>query len=338
MYSCTSLAAIIVDPLNTSYISVGGVLFDKGQTTLIQCPGRQVGDYTIPNSVTRIGDGAFTACSSLTNLTIPSTVTSIADSSLASCASLRAITVDALNTTYVSVEGVLFDQSRTVLIQWPGGKPANFEIPNTVTKIGASAFSGCTSLTSLTIPPSVRSLGSSAFSGCTSLTNLTIPPSVTSVGPSAFTGCTSLTRLTIPNSVTNIGGYAFDSCPALMGIYFMGNAPSLDWNLVGYFTYNATVYYLPGTTGWSPTYGRLPTAPWLPRIEPTPANRGAVTNQFGFNFDWVSGSVIVVEACTNLTQPVWLPLATNTLTGAPMSFIGPQSADTPARFYRLRSP
>ena len=58
-YSCTSLTAITVDALNSVYSSVAGVLFNKSQTTLIQCPGGKAGSYTIPNSVTSIGDYAF---------------------------------------------------------------------------------------------------------------------------------------------------------------------------------------------------------------------------------------------------------------------------------------
>ena len=109
-------------------------------------------------------------------------------------------------------------------------------IPESVTSIGDSAFSGCTGLTSITIPKSVMSIGNSAFSGCTNLTNITIPESVTNIGDrvfsgcitltsiiipesvisirSAFIGCTSLTSIIIPESVTNIWG-AFSGCTAL---------------------------------------------------------------------------------------------------------------------------
>ena len=81
-----------------------------------------------------------------------------------------------------------------------------------VTTIGGSAFSYCSSLTSLTIPNSVTDIGSSAFSGCSSLTSVTIGNSVTEIGYYAFSGCSSLTSLTIPNSVTTIGYYAFSGC------------------------------------------------------------------------------------------------------------------------------
>ena len=85
-------------------------------------------------------------------------------------------------------------------------------IPNSITDIGSSAFSGCSSLTSVTIGSSVTEIGGYAFSGCSSLTSLTIPNSVTDIGSSAFSGCSSLTSVTIGNSVTTIGYYAFSGC------------------------------------------------------------------------------------------------------------------------------
>jgi hypothetical protein len=75
-------------------------------------------------------------------------------------------------------------------------------IPNSVTSIEGSAFSGCTGLTSVTIPNSVTSIGGSAFYGCTSLTSITIPNSVTSIEGSAFYGCTGLNTLTMPDRFT----------------------------------------------------------------------------------------------------------------------------------------
>src|SRR5450759_623024 len=58
-FACASLTAITVDALNAVYSSVAGVLFNKSQTTLIQCPGGKAGTYTIANTVTSIGDRAF---------------------------------------------------------------------------------------------------------------------------------------------------------------------------------------------------------------------------------------------------------------------------------------
>ncbi|MDO5311727.1 MAG: leucine-rich repeat domain-containing protein, partial [Clostridia bacterium] len=71
-----------------------------------------------------------------------------------------------------------------------------------VTSIGVSAFSWCSSLTSVTIPDGVTSIGNSAFEDCSSLTIVTIPDSVTSIGSYAVSGCSSLTSVTISDSDT----------------------------------------------------------------------------------------------------------------------------------------
>jgi len=83
-------------------------------------------------------------------------------------------------------------------------------MPGSVTSIGNSAFSGCTSLRSVIIPDSLTSIGNSAFSGCISLISVMIPESVTSIGDWAFSECFSLTSITIPGSVASIGYEAFE--------------------------------------------------------------------------------------------------------------------------------
>ena len=96
-------------------------------------------------------------------------------------------------------------------------------IGNSVTSIGVSAFSGCSSLTSVIIGNSVTSIGSYAFSGCSGLTSVTIPNSVISIDESAFRDCSSLTSVTIPNSVTSIGSSAFSGCSSLTSV-IIGNS------------------------------------------------------------------------------------------------------------------
>jgi len=103
----------------------------------------------------------------------------------------------------------------------------------------------------------------------------------------------------------------------------------------------ATIYYLPGTAGWGSTFAFRPTALWL-RPNPLILNKGTSfgmrTNGFGFIISWATNLSVVVEACTNLTNPIWSPVGTNTLTGGSSNFSDPQWTDHPGRFYRLRSP
>ena len=88
---CHWLTAIEVDENNPKYSSVDGVLFNKEQTTLIKYPGGKSNDYTIPDSVTSIGNYAFSACNSLKSVTIPNSVTTIGNQAFANCKSLTDI-------------------------------------------------------------------------------------------------------------------------------------------------------------------------------------------------------------------------------------------------------
>ena len=167
----------------------------------------------IPNSVTRIGDSAFADCSGLTELTLPNSVKSIGDGAFADCSGLEKITVESGNSRYDSRDNCnsIIDKKTNTLIV--GCK--NSIIPNSVTRIGDSAFEYCSGLTELTLPNSVASIGDSAFEYCSGLTKLTLPNSITSIGYSAFYGCSGLTELTLPNSVTSIGYSAFYVCRGL---------------------------------------------------------------------------------------------------------------------------
>ena len=218
---CRSLTSINVASGNLNYSSKEGVLFNKNKSILIQCPvGNQRTKYTIPNSVTTIGNSAFSRCSSLTSVTIPNSVTTIGNYAFEYCSSLTSVT-----------------------------------IPNSVTTIGKSVFYGCDSLTNVTIPDSVTTIGNYAFEDCSSLTSVTIPNSVRTIGDSAFSGCSSLTSVTIPNSVTTIEYSAFIGCSSLKDVYYSGSEEQWKKISIGSnndYLLNATIHYnssLPSPSG-----------------------------------------------------------------------------------------
>ena len=326
VFGCTSLSGITVDALNPFYKSVDGVLFNKNQTTLIQFPARKAGNYAITNSVTSISEGAFYNCFGLTTMTIPNSVTSLGASAFAHCWNLQ-----------------------------------NLTLPTNLARIPQEAFFDCASLTSITIPDSVTDIGSRAFSDCRNLTSLAIGDSVSDIASYAFQYCTSLASVTIPASLTGYGDYrygdyrydgpfsvlydrgiwndAFYYCPNLTSFYFKGNAPG--WSAsqsVLSSAIGAVVYYLPGTTGWGPTFRHLPTVLWNPHVQTSDANFGVRANRFGFNITGTANIPLVVEASTNSANPVWVPLQTCALTNGSIYFSDPAWTNYPARFYRLRSP
>jgi len=222
----SSVSLIIPSEINGKQVTgIGGQAFEG-------CTGLE--NITIPDSVTEIGLEAFSGCTSLTNITIPDSVTKIGSSAFSGCSSLTAIDVEIGNNNYTSVNGVLFNKGKTELICYPAGKTdKSYNIPNSVTSIGYSAFIDCTSITSITIPDSVTSIDSSAFGGCSSLKSITIPNSVTSIGYYAFYGCTSLTSVTIPKSVTGIDDWAF-------GYYYDNDYKKIN---------NFKIYCYSGTAG-----------------------------------------------------------------------------------------
>ena len=200
----------------------------------------------------------------------------------------------------------------------------------------------------VTIPASVNglpvtSIGYNSFAGL-GLTGLTIPNSVTNIGNSAFFGCGALTSVTIPGSVTSIGSFAFSGCGNLRSVYFQGNVPRGDSSVFSndddlIFPYKGpTLYSLPGTTGLGCTFGLLPTVLWNPQAEISGPSFGVRTNHFGFTITGTSNIVVVVEASTDLINPTWSPVRTNTLADGSSYFTDPHWTNYPRRFYRLRSP
>ena len=233
----SKLTSITVSASNHKFSSVDGVLYDKKQTTLIECP-QGLTSIQIPNSVKTIGGGAFSGCTGLAGITIPDSVTSIGGGAFDRCGlksvaipgsvtsigeeafshSLASATVAASNPSYSCVNGVLFNKGMTTLIQNLAAKSGAYAIPKGVTSIRDNAFAECTGLTDVMIPDSVTGIGSTVFLDCTSLASVTIPNAVTVIGDSAFEGCKGLTGVTIPNGVASIGSDAFRGCTSLTSV------------------------------------------------------------------------------------------------------------------------
>ena len=184
----------------------------------------------ILDSITSIGSEAFEYCTSLTSVVIPDSVTSIGYDAFEYCTSLTEVyyqgTVEqwleiSFSNSYSNpcINGAKFYTEGELLTE--------LVIPDSVTRIGGSAFSGCTSLTSVVIPDSVTRIGDYAFYNCSSLTSVVIPDSVTSIGRDAFRGCSSLTSVTIGNGVTSIGRDAFRGCSSLTSVVIPDSVTSI---------------------------------------------------------------------------------------------------------------
>jgi len=312
---CANLTAITVDANNSAYSSVNGVVFNKGQTTLIQYPPGLSGGYTIPDTVTSIGNYGFDGCSGLTIVIIPAGLTSIGAAAFAECASLANVTIPQAVTSIG--QGAFYDCGSLTSITIPSsvtnigeyafqacGRLTNVTVANGVTSIGEYAFYESGSLTSITIPASVTNIGQDAFAWCSSLATVTIPSNVKTIGDYAFAWCGNLTSVTNPASINSVGYGLFTASSNLTSVYFQGNAPTVVGNPFDGPVFsgdsNVTVYYSPCTTGWNSTFGGVSA---VPEGLVYTTNAGAIT----------------ITGYSNLCPNIIIPASIN---GLPVSSIG----------------
>ena len=271
----------------------------------------------------------FAGCSILSSITIPASVTTLGNNAFNGCLSLASVYFQG-SAPVVGSSVFLSDDNATA-----------YYLPGTTG--WGSTFAGVPAV--LWNPLSyTTNAGNATVTGYTGPGGaLTIPTThnglpVTSIGAGAFFDA-SLTSITIPAGVTRVGDAAFESCPNLAIVFFQGNAPVVGAN-VFLFDDNATVYYLPGTTGWvdfSATTG-VPAFLWNPMIQNSGISFGVRGNQFGFDITGTTNISLVVEAAASLAKPVWSPLQTITLTNGLFHFSEPVQTNSPGRFYRLSPP
>ncbi len=192
---------------------------------------------TIPEGITKIGDYAFSNCSSLISIDIPDSVTSIGDYTFYNCSSLTNINIP---NSVTSIGHSAFSYCRSL---------TSIEIPDGVTSIGDYTFHNCSSLTSINIPDSVKSIGDDTFEGCSSLIIIEIPDGVTSIGEHAFSYCSSLISIDIPDSVTSIGWHAFFYCSSLTSINIPDSVTSIGDSAFNY-CYSLENVYITDIEAW----------------------------------------------------------------------------------------
>ena len=183
----------------------------------------------------------------------------------------------------------------------------------------------------------VTVIGRNAFQLCTTLTSVTIPEGVTTIGRSAFYACTALASVTVPASVTSIERSAFQGCTSLTSVSFKGNAPAFGVNV--FFGDDRVVFYcMPGTTGWNTPIDSRSAKVWDPHVKSINKPAGKQGKHFGFTVAGTAGIGVVIEACSDLSAPVWTPVSTNVLVNGSATFSDPSAANHLRRFYRLRMP
>ena len=199
-------------------------------TTVVDIPSSIIVNGT-KYRVTSIGAYAFKGRSDITYLSIPYSVKSIGEYTFMDCGSNMTVNI-ADPESWCQMQ--LGNEHASPLSS--AGKmlvhdieTSSFEVPSTVTSIGAFTFYQCSCLKSLSIPGTVTSIGSSAFEDCDYLTSLSLGEGLKSIGGSAFEGCKRLANLVLPSTVNSILMNAFKNCQAINDVYCNAtNVPNTD--------------------------------------------------------------------------------------------------------------
>ena len=218
----SKLTSIII-PASVTRISYQAFQNASGLTSVTFEEGSQL---------TSIEGSAFQNVSKLTSIIIPATVTSIGAFAFSNTRSLASFTVVSPSSNVSSIDGVLFNNNGTTLVQYPiGNTRTTYNIPATVTSIVEGAFQNATAITSVIFAEGsqLTSIGNGAFQTTTSLTSIIIPASVTSIGAAAFRDTTSLTFVTFEagSQLISIGSTAFQSATSLTSITIPATVASI---------------------------------------------------------------------------------------------------------------
>ena len=234
-----------------------------GESAFFGCSG--LTELTLPNSVKNIGNSAFKGCSGLSEITSLAGIPPVCGSGVfdgvnktncelivpkgsvaaykqaygwngfsnisggaapGRCGDSITWALDDSGNLTLSGSGEIWDYNENDL-PFRSLRIKTVTIGDGITRIGDSAFQGCSGLTELTLPNSVTSIGYYAFYGCSGLTELILPNSVTSIGGGAFYSCRGLTELTLSNSLTSIGKYAFEGCSGLTELTLPSSVTSI---------------------------------------------------------------------------------------------------------------
>ncbi|MCL2630592.1 MAG: leucine-rich repeat protein [Firmicutes bacterium] len=178
---------------------------------------------TLPEGLVFLNGGAFSNCKNLTSVFIPSTMAAVSYHVFEGCSALESIVISADNATYKSEGNCVIRKYDNALVA--GCKTS--VIPNYVTKIADGAFYNCDGLTNISIPNSVSEIGYSAFSG-SGIISIIVPDSVVSIKDGAFSFCPNLIYAKLPQNLTILSGGLFALSESLISVDLPTNLTSIE--------------------------------------------------------------------------------------------------------------
>ena len=351
-----ALTSITVAGGNPSYKSIDGVLFNKAGTTLVQYPAGDTSrdTYAVPGGVTTIGDSAFLAASTLTEitlpaglltisrwafqnasgltaLTIPATVTSIDTTSpgaLGGTNSLDSLAVEEGSTSFATVDDALYNVDATVLYRYAvANTRTSLTIPPDVSTINSGAFTNATHLTSLyfaTDPPSASGAFGSVTATAYRFANASSWPDVSTT----WTGLAQAYYLSTPATPTAVAGAE----SATISVGTLSPGPDADSYLIAADPGGATCTIVVATAS-SCTIGSLDAYAPYTFTATASTNSPAVTSAAsdssspitpylasgGFMYTTAAGETTITGCDGACPDPFVLP---STLAGNPVTAIG----------------
>jgi hypothetical protein len=358
---------------NLTSVSIAGSVTNIGDSAFYQCVS--LSNVIFMNGVCSIGNQTFEDCNQLSSIIIPGSVTNIGEYCFEG-SGLTNLTVR--GSPVIGYKAFFQGLLQNVYLAggevgpysfWSCANLTNLSLGSNVTAIGYNSFSQAP-ISSLSIPGSVTNIDDLAFAYCeltnvtwasTNLTlggyvfvqnpftNVSLPAGVRIAGDQVFMECSNLENVVIGAGVPYLTYGMFSVCAHLTNVLCLGNAPAVDGvyssdGSVFLGDTNVTIYYRPDTTGWGSTYGSAggfsgaPTALWNPVIETGDGSFGVNNGQFGFDIKGTPDIPIVIQACTDLANPVWTNAQACTLTNGLIYFSDPAWASSPTRYYTLAFP
>lgn len=195
---CTSLTSI---DLPSSVIYIGEHAFEN-------CTALK--DIDLSNNILKIDYYAFGGCTNLLRINLPQNLKQLNNYAFMNCSSLEAIVSHNMSNHFISIDGVLFNKQKTILIKYPEAKKGRtYTIPNGVEHIGIYALSKCSNLEEVILSDTVIEIGDMAFLGSKNLSKIHMSENLKIIGESLFDGCISLKEITIPSNVKEIKDFVF---------------------------------------------------------------------------------------------------------------------------------
>ena len=203
--------------------------------------GKDFTKVVLPDTLEKIGDYAFSACSQLREITIPASVEALGNGVFTQCDALEEFSIDPTNHYLKETNQVIYTADGKTLVAAAGRTDERIAVPLTVEKIQSYAFYNCDTLKSITIPGSVRELGEGCFGGCAHLNQVELQDGLEVIGAYCFRDNFDLSVIRIPSTVKQLQAAAFYGDYNLRKIYFCGDAPEFGSQISG--TYYDRVFY-----------------------------------------------------------------------------------------------